>query len=76
MSKSCLPRFYGDDCEKYCQYPFFGNQCKEKCECREKVCHHLNGCPPVGKRNLQTLPIKSDPSCDKTISKNDICFCF
>lgn len=49
LLKSCLPRFYGNNCEKYCPYPFFGNQCKGKCECRPTVCHHLNGCPPLGK---------------------------
>lgn len=47
----CSPGFHGDRCENKCRYPTFGLRCERKCDCRQQLCHFINGCPLPGDLN-------------------------
>lgn len=43
----CHPGYHGYRCQEICTYPRFGLRCEGKCKCRQKLCHYVNGCPPL-----------------------------
>lgn len=43
----CHPGYHGYRCQEICTYPRFGLRCEAKCKCRQKLCHYVNGCPPL-----------------------------
>lgn len=44
----CSPGFDGLRCKNKCRYPTFGLRCERKCDCRQQMCHFINGCPLPG----------------------------
>lgn len=44
----CSPGFHGLRCKNKCRYPTFGLRCERKCDCRQQMCHFINGCPLPG----------------------------
>lgn len=41
----CLPGYYKTNCSDPCRYPSYGLRCQKECNCPEKSCHHVFGCP-------------------------------
>lgn len=41
----CLPGYYKTNCSDPCRYPNYGLRCQKECNCPEKSCHHVFGCP-------------------------------
>lgn len=48
INMGCSPGFHGLRCKNKCRYPTFGLRCERKCDCRQQLCHFINGCPLPG----------------------------
>ncbi|XP_048771502.2 multiple epidermal growth factor-like domains protein 10 [Ostrea edulis] len=41
----CMPGYFGQYCNKTCEYPRYGMRCMKKCECEQDRCNFVTGCP-------------------------------